>query len=508
MVLTASEYGRSSLEDSDREQGLFTYYFLKAFDRSTTGTAAYSSLVDVDQDGILVWDEIFNYVQPQVLARSTNLGYAHEPEYINNLTEQDSVLRPTLIEENSTAFNKDLFSMNFSVYGSNHIESLSYTLQLTDGSTVTDVALGSSNYEFGTYEVKYTPIGSINVTDYVVRSQFSNGMKLYLFNSSIDTDSDNDDIPDEIEDLLGLMSSTSDTDGDGLNDYQEICVYGTNPKDTDTDDDNLIDTNEIREIGTSPFISDCDNDGLTDEQEYNIHNTDPYERDTDLDGFGDLEEIKIGSDPNDQNNTPNDIRTKKIIIAVTISSVAVLLILLIIYVKKRPKPTSLSADEPLEITEDTTPNYMANPYNTGVSFQKTFATPINPNSFAYMRPYPQDHPNATYGFQWYQKAVDAEKNRSKMEATECYYEALRNGVPEPYNSEIRVKYGISPITGNAVYPSNLTTPQGQISRDNSYNQERSTSETTTLTMQFCPHCGSKLVKQSGGIICPECGYKP
>lgn len=50
--------------------------------------------------------------------------------------------------------------------------------------------------------------------------------------------------------------------------------------------------------------TDSDSDGLTDFEEDSIHGTDPFIADTDLDGFNDGVEVSVGSDPLDSNSYP------------------------------------------------------------------------------------------------------------------------------------------------------------------------------------------------------------
>ncbi|MEE9465839.1 MAG: DNRLRE domain-containing protein, partial [Candidatus Neomarinimicrobiota bacterium] len=61
----------------------------------------------------------------------------------------------------------------------------------------------------------------------------------------------------------------ADTDGDGLNDGQEVNQHGTNPNQQDTDGDTLLDGAEVNEHGTSPVNPDTDGDGVTDGVEVN-----------------------------------------------------------------------------------------------------------------------------------------------------------------------------------------------------------------------------------------------
>lgn len=89
--------------------------------------------------------------------------------------------------------------------------------------------------------------------------------------------------------------NTSDTDGDGLSDHEEIVVRKTNPLNRDTDDDGLYDGEEIA-IGTDPCAVDTDGDGLWDGTEV-VFGSDPLMSDTDDDGVGDFIEHLIDSNP-------------------------------------------------------------------------------------------------------------------------------------------------------------------------------------------------------------------
>ena len=64
-----------------------------------------------------------------------------------------------------------------------------------------------------------------------------------------------------------------DADKDGLSDYEEINVLGTNPNKSDTDGDGLTDFQEVRVRLTNPIVADTDGDGFNDYAEiYTAHN--------------------------------------------------------------------------------------------------------------------------------------------------------------------------------------------------------------------------------------------
>ena len=98
-------------------------------------------------------------------------------------------------------------------------------------------------------------------------------------------DSDNDGIKDGDEiAFFGTSPTKWDTDGDGLNDYFEINM-SLSPTDTDTDNDNISDANE-----------DADNDGLNNLAEQ-TRGTNPTKADTDGDLVNDGTEVAQGRNP-------------------------------------------------------------------------------------------------------------------------------------------------------------------------------------------------------------------
>lgn len=92
----------------------------------------------------------------------------------------------------------------------------------------------------------------------------------------------------------------SDTDGDGLDDGEEIRIYGTDPLAADTDNDGLGDGQELQ-LGTDPLRSDTDGDGMPDGWEFanwlNPLSAADAALDADLDGLTNLEEYFLGTNP-------------------------------------------------------------------------------------------------------------------------------------------------------------------------------------------------------------------
>lgn len=116
-----------------------------------------------------------------------------------------------------------------------------------------------------------------------------------------DTDGDGLSDGDEVN-IHGTDPLDPDTDGDGLSDGDEVLIYGTDPLNPDSDGDGLTDGEEVLEYFTDPLNPDTDGDGLSDGDEVNVHGTDPLHPDTDGDGFTDGQEIEMGTDPLDPND--------------------------------------------------------------------------------------------------------------------------------------------------------------------------------------------------------------
>ncbi len=105
------------------------------------------------------------------------------------------------------------------------------------------------------------------------------------------TDKDGDGLARCEEEQLGTDPRNPDTDGDGLNDGQEVKEYNTDPKNPDSDNDGLKDGEEVWNYKTNPNKADTDDDGLIDYDEVMTHKTDPLNPDTDGDGLKDGEEV-------------------------------------------------------------------------------------------------------------------------------------------------------------------------------------------------------------------------
>jgi hypothetical protein len=116
-------------------------------------------------------------------------------------------------------------------------------------------------------------------------------------------DPDGDGCDNECEETHGTDPTNPDTDGDGLNDNDEINTHSTHPTVPDTDGDGLSDGDEVNTHGTDPLDDDSDDDALTDGDEVNTHGTDPLDDDSDNDTLTDGDEVNThGTDPLDDDS--------------------------------------------------------------------------------------------------------------------------------------------------------------------------------------------------------------
>ena len=131
-------------------------------------------------------------------------------------------------------------------------------------------------------------------------------LSVYQVTLDVEKDTDDDGAPDYVEDYFETDKTKADTDGDGLSDYIELysvvlnpCLVdtdenGTNDGDEDLDGDGLTNIREI-ELGTDLLKTDTDNDGLSDYEENAVYGTNPLKTDTDEDGVSDAKEIALST---------------------------------------------------------------------------------------------------------------------------------------------------------------------------------------------------------------------
>jgi len=171
-----------------------------------------------------------------------------------------------------------LFELYFDPYYVN--KSIYFSLAAED-----QIEFGSAGVNITYYKIDNGPWESYNSPFNL--SSYLDGFHNISYYSS--------DIAGNIENLnileIYMITEESDIDGDGLNHYDEINIYLTDPFDSDSDDDGLTDEEEVITYLTNPILDDSDGDRLTDGEEVHNYNTNPLSRDTDGDGYSDYDEI-------------------------------------------------------------------------------------------------------------------------------------------------------------------------------------------------------------------------
>jgi len=137
---------------------------------------------------------------------------------------------------------------------------------------------------------------TVNAFDDTINDIFPDCIVLKLPDNS---DTDGDGLSDHTEVQLGTNRFEADSDGDMLDDGDEMNIHGTNPNNNDTDSDGMPDGWEVQNGFNATVFNaneDPDSDGLENLSEF-VHGTDPNNNDTDGDGIPDGWEVQHGYDP-------------------------------------------------------------------------------------------------------------------------------------------------------------------------------------------------------------------
>ena len=142
------------------------------------------------------------------------------------------------------------------------------------------------------------------------------------------TDTDGDGVSDDVEELVGCDPNKTDSDDDGLTDYEELFVTNTDATnrtsveagvtdaDADSDGDGISNREEM-DAGANPLNTDTDRDGISDYDEKNTYGTGIALPDSDGDGIEDGEELALGLNP--LNTNTNGVADNEYLIQQTVS---------------------------------------------------------------------------------------------------------------------------------------------------------------------------------------------
>lgn len=248
----------------------------------------------------------------EIVAKITKLNRRHSQRVEIELAEAmyDSI-------EDSYILFSEMPVLNGTLYNTKHIESAVCVVEDENGkelfkeefSPKKEFTIDDFGMIVGVNNINFTITQKDGFTyekTYVVNNLCEKNME----NIDVDTgDTDKDGVLNFSEELYHTDPKKIDTDEDGLSDYQEMAVIGTDPKtqdtdnndtidsDEDTDGDGLINKDEIDIYSTNPALVDSDLDELTDSDEIEITHTNPNKKDTDDDGKSDKWELDNGFDP-------------------------------------------------------------------------------------------------------------------------------------------------------------------------------------------------------------------
>ena len=293
-IMSAAQDDELSLEDSGRQNGVFTYNFLRSLDMAT----------DSNGDGVISMEERYDYTYSTTVSRSTALGYTHHPQEYDGISGE-SILLTSIYSESFNLLENQL-DYTFQISGTGKIDHLVLGICSIDSSNVYDYTFldlslnPSSSTGFGAYSGTISIDQGLQATGWGLFAEVS-GNRLINLDQLVSPDTDNDGIIDITELYLGISPISIDTDNDGLTDYEEIFTYNTDPNSSDSDGDGMPDEWEVSN-NLNPIVNDAsgdtDGDGLTNLQEFQ-NNTNPNNPDTDGDGLTDYEEvITYNTDPN------------------------------------------------------------------------------------------------------------------------------------------------------------------------------------------------------------------
>jgi hypothetical protein len=176
------------------------------------------------------------------------------------------------------------------------------------GESITVDATPTDGYPT-TYSYQWSYKAAVSSSYFVIPSNFGGTLANYQISGN---SGNNGTWKVEVTNDTGITSAEfeyrifTDADSDGLSDYRESNILGTDPNLADSDSDGLSDYDEVNTHYTNPLLSDTDSDGLPDNVETNTGiyvsetdtGTDPNNTDSDGDGLLDSVETNTGTDPN------------------------------------------------------------------------------------------------------------------------------------------------------------------------------------------------------------------
>ncbi|TFF89881.1 MAG: hypothetical protein EU548_05835, partial [Promethearchaeota archaeon] len=509
-VMTACKHDESSLEDPNLKHGVFTNYFLKSN----------SEAQDINNDGQISIEEMYEYISPNTISYSNSLGYSHHPQQYDGIIGE-SILNTDVANLNLTIIGNKL-EYNFTLFGIGNILKLQIIVcDILENCNykIKDLLLEpSSSSGFGSYDGNILLENSETINGYGFFVEI-NSSSLFRFNTSVSEDSDDDSISDIIEIMNGMNPISEDSDGDGLSDGFEFNT-SSSPTDRDSDDDTLSDGDEIL-----------------------IYKTDPMNPDTDGDGFSDGFEVNYGTDPLDIKFTPITILLNWVGLAIIITFITTSSIT---FVKNNQKNKKIRSIRSFELKSESSSFESLNVQKIEKPKPKQYTTlrapysgkeRLRPNAFSYTNynyelqktqlkdiikyrmppPNPRNSEAGIKSMLIATKGIELKKQGKIQESYNYLIKALILGVPEPLNSQIKshLLYIIDETKNLTLTNQSHIPPQ---STETNKIKCLKCGTSTGRTSKFCTNCGSKMIQLENSVqdqyeqsedykICDTCQHK-
>ncbi|QEE16699.1 caspase family protein [Promethearchaeum syntrophicum] len=342
-VISASNSSEYSLEDPYRENGVFSYSFLNSWDNNS----------DINNDGVISYEENFEAIYNSTVDRSTYLGFTHHPEEYDGI-DGELILEPNGKINSVIPSGNDQVQIEFALSGLGVGKLIlvyyDFTEQTIVRSEIEENIQNSAGWQQKLFASSLTGHDISGITFKAIQtnngfSEIDNeSIELTPLGLSYSGDFDGDSLSDAYEFEIGFNLWDSDWDNDELSDDIELQI-GTDSLSLDTDYDGMPDGWEYFK-GTNPLVDDAtddpDGDGLINSEEFS-YGTDPLDMDTDDDQYTDKEEIDRNTNPLKSISNPM-MRG----ISITLGVIGFLSISAIIWRKKfyKPKPRVPIRDSP------------------------------------------------------------------------------------------------------------------------------------------------------------------
>ncbi|MHA1729713.1 MAG: hypothetical protein ACTSWY_13430 [Promethearchaeota archaeon] len=171
--------------------------------------------------------------------------------------------------------------------------------------------------------------------------------------------------------------------------------------------------------------------------------------------------------------------------------IVITLFLIRIYIKKSPSSNKIELKPPsaYSIYDDSAVYSQIAPRSAKLG--KNFEL----KKLELIKPFPKGSHEGDRAYVWMEMAIESEKLGRVPDSYTYYHYALKNGIPEPFNTQIRKKIGVSPNFAGAKYPGRID-----------FNTVLGKNEVEKMPA-LCDKCGTNMIVEEGKLVCPYCGKR-